>query len=300
MVWRYCTEVFDYLSLSAVIDGKIFCVHGGLSPSINTLDQIRQIDRKMEVPHDGPMCDLLWWVSRRREEPFIVISSRSDPEETQGWGVSPRGAGYLFGNDVVSQFNQTNNIDLICRAHQLVMEGYKWHFNETVLTVWSAPNYCYRCGNVAAILELDEHLNRSFTIFEAAPQDQRSSGTKRVVPDYFLWNNDHNLHKSKFMWLRTFFLCQTRLIGWSFEMKRRKDENKRVCPHLSRLSFVSQFHRRQIRVERERKKESILFYAHWWSISQENSKIDSSESVTLFVLGVEDRAHFFVYPIVNS
>jgi serine/threonine-protein phosphatase 4 catalytic subunit len=66
------------------------------------------------------------------------------------------------------------------------MEGYKWHFNETVLTVWSAPNYCYRCGNVAAILELDEHLNRSFTIFEAAPQDQRSSTTKRVVPDYFL------------------------------------------------------------------------------------------------------------------
>ncbi|CAM2705497.1 unnamed protein product [Rotaria socialis] len=170
MVWRYCTEVFDYLSLSAVIDGKIFCVHGGLSPSINTLDQIRQIDRKMEVPHDGPMCDLLW----------------SDPEETPGWGVSPRGAGFLFGSDVVSQFNQTNNIDLICRAHQLVMEGYKWHFNETVLTVWSAPNYCYRCGNVAAILELDEHLNRSFTIFEAAPQDQRSSATKRVVPDYFL------------------------------------------------------------------------------------------------------------------
>jgi len=170
MVWRYCTEVFDYLSLSAVIDGKIFCVHGGLSPSINTLDQIRQIDRKMEVPHDGPMCDLLW----------------SDPEDTVGWGVSPRGAGYLFGSDVVSQFNQTNNIDLICRAHQLVMEGYKWHFNETVLTVWSAPNYCYRCGNVAAILELDENLNRSFTIFEAAPQDQRSTATKRVVPDYFL------------------------------------------------------------------------------------------------------------------
>ena len=111
---------------------------------------------------------------------------RSDPEETLGWGVSPRGAGYLFGSDVVSQFNQTNNIDLICRAHQLVMEGYKWHFNETVLTVWSAPNYCYRCGNVAAILELDEHLNRSFTIFEAAPQDQRSAATKRVVPDYFL------------------------------------------------------------------------------------------------------------------
>jgi len=62
----------------------------------------------------------------------------------QGWGVSPRGAGYLFGSDIVSQFNTTNNLDIICRAHQLVMEGYKWHFDETVLTVWSAPNYCYR------------------------------------------------------------------------------------------------------------------------------------------------------------
>jgi serine/threonine-protein phosphatase 4 catalytic subunit len=50
------------------------------------------------------------------------------------------------------------------------MEGYKWHFNETVLTVWSAPNYCYLCGNVAAILELDDKLNKEFTIFEAAPQ----------------------------------------------------------------------------------------------------------------------------------
>lgn len=58
--FRYCTEIFDYLSLSAIIDGKIFCVHGGLSPSIQTLDQIRTIDRKQEVPHDGPMCDLLW------------------------------------------------------------------------------------------------------------------------------------------------------------------------------------------------------------------------------------------------
>ena len=64
--------------------------------------------------------------------------------DTQGWGVSPRGAGYLFGSDVVQQFNTSNSVDLICRAHQLVMEGYKWHFNETVLTVWSAPNYCYR------------------------------------------------------------------------------------------------------------------------------------------------------------
>ena len=169
-VWRYCTEIFDYLSLSSIIEDKIFCVHGGLSPSINTLDQIRVIDRKQEVPHDGAMCDLMW----------------SDPEEIDGWGLSPRGAGYLFGGDVVQQFNQTNAIELIARAHQLVMEGYKHMFTDTLVTVWSAPNYCYRCGNVAAILELDEHLNKNFKIFEAAPQDQRGVPAKKPAPDYFL------------------------------------------------------------------------------------------------------------------
>ena len=113
------------------------------------------------------------------------LSPRSDPEETLGWGVSPRGAGYLFGSDVVSQFNQTNNIDLICRAHQLVMEGYKWHFNETVLTVWSAPNYCYRCGNQAAIMELDDSLKYSFLQFDPAPRRGEIQVTRKI-PDYFL------------------------------------------------------------------------------------------------------------------
>ncbi|CAK5108903.1 unnamed protein product [Meloidogyne enterolobii] len=93
---------------------------------------------------------------------------------------------YFKGSDVVKNFCETNNIDMIARAHQLVMEGYKWHFNETVLTVWSAPNYCYRCGNVAAILELDEQLNKDFTIFEAAPQDNRGAPAKKPQPDYFL------------------------------------------------------------------------------------------------------------------
>ena len=80
-VWRYCTEIFDFLPLAALIDEEVFCVHGGLSPNIDTLDQIKTIDRKQEVPHEGPMCDLMW----------------SDPEEIDGWGVSPRGAGYIFG-----------------------------------------------------------------------------------------------------------------------------------------------------------------------------------------------------------
>jgi len=169
-VWRYCTDIFDYLSLSAIIDNRILCVHGGLSPTITTVDQIRTIDRKQEVPHDGAMCDLLW----------------SDPEDVTGWGLSPRGAGYLFGGDVCQQFNAANNIDLIARAHQLVMEGYKWMFDEQLVTVWSAPNYCYRCGNVAAIMELDENLEKSFKVFEAAPQEARGVPAKKAAPDYFL------------------------------------------------------------------------------------------------------------------
>mmetsp|Transcript_17758 Transcript_17758/g.39368 ORF Transcript_17758/g.39368 Transcript_17758/m.39368 type:complete len:315 (+) Transcript_17758:101-1045(+) len=177
-VWRYCTEIFDYLSLSAIIDDKVFCVHGGLSPAINTLDQIRVIDRKQEVPHDGAMCDLMW----------------SDPEDIEGWGLSPRGAGYLFGADVVAKFNEINHIDLIARAHQLVMEGYKTMFpskngkdqhQDSLVTVWSAPNYCYRCGNQAAIMEVDEYLNKSFIQFDPAPRRGEPLVTRRA-PDFFL------------------------------------------------------------------------------------------------------------------
>ena len=82
--------------------------------------------------------------------------------------------------------SQDNGIELIARAHQLVMEGYKHMFNDTLVTVWSAPNYCYRCGNVAAILELDEHTNKNFKIFEAAPQEARGVPAKKPAPDYFL------------------------------------------------------------------------------------------------------------------
>lgn len=169
-VWRYCTEVFDYLALGALIDDKVFCVHGGLSPSITKLDEIRAIDRKQEVPHDGAMCDLLW----------------SDPEEINGWGLSPRGAGYVFGGDMVEEFCRTNNISLIARAHQLIMEGYKCMFDGKLVTVWSAPNYCYRCGNTAAIMQLDETLVPDFTTFQAAPQEERQTPVRKPAPEYFL------------------------------------------------------------------------------------------------------------------
>ena len=162
------------------------------------MDKIRLLDRKQEVPHEGAMCDLLW----------------SDPDEIDSWGLSPRGAGFLFGSNITKLFNHKNDIGLIARAHQLVMEGFKEMFDNSIVTVWSAPNYCYRCGNVAAILELGEdganggyvprsngdngrrdveHLpanfvqesgpGRRYRIFEAAPQDSRGMPAKRPAAE---------------------------------------------------------------------------------------------------------------------
>lgn len=119
-MWKIFTDLFDYLPLTALIENKvhiyrlfshahslqIFCLHGGLSPTIDSLSQIRSLDRIQEVPHEGPMCDLLW----------------SDPDERMGWGPSPRGAGWIFGQDIAEQFNHNNGLTLIARAHQLVME----------------------------------------------------------------------------------------------------------------------------------------------------------------------------------
>jgi serine/threonine-protein phosphatase 4 catalytic subunit len=100
--------------------------------------------------------------------------------------VSPRGAGYLFGANVVKRFNELNGFTLIARAHQLVMEGYRTMFDDNLVTVWSAPNYCYRCGNVAAILELDEHCEATYKTFEAAPQDSRALVMPKLQTEYFL------------------------------------------------------------------------------------------------------------------
>lgn len=125
-VWRVCTDLFDYLALACLIDDEVLCVHGGISPKLKELDELRLVERVAEIPHEGLVCDLMW----------------SDPDESPGWKESSRGAGFLFGPDVFREFMKKNGLRTLVRAHQLVMEGYKEMFEEGLVTIWSAPNYC--------------------------------------------------------------------------------------------------------------------------------------------------------------
>eukprot|EP00934_Nitzschia_sp_Nitz4_P004535 Nitzschia sp. Nitz4//scaffold151_size53849//41602//42648//NITZ4_006729-RA/size53849-snap-gene-0.33-mRNA-1//-1//CDS//3329537162//4525//frame0 len=182
-VWRHCVQCFDCFGLAALVDEEVLCVHGGLSPDVRTLDQVRAIDRNQEIPHEGAFCDLVW----------------SDPEDIYtSWQMSPRGAGYLFGKRVTDEFHQVNNLQFLARAHQLVLEGRRYHFDQRLVTVWSAPNYCYRCGNVAAILEIggdttenegfEGSIPQKFKFFQETPESvhgPRGEERAQLVP-YFL------------------------------------------------------------------------------------------------------------------
>ena len=104
------------------------------------------------MPHEGPMCDLLW----------------ADPDERCGWGISPRGAGYTFGQDISEQFNHVNGLKLVARAHQLMMEGYEWCHDRNVVTIFSAPNYAGQFDNAGAMMVVGKDLKCSFKVLAAA------------------------------------------------------------------------------------------------------------------------------------
>ena len=147
-VWKSFTELFNLLPLAAIIDKKIFCLQ----------------------PNSGPMCDLLW----------------SDPEERTGWGISPRGAGYIFGGDISKKFLSTNDLSMINRAHQLVMKGFSWSHDNSVCTLFSAPNYCYRCGNQAGIMEINDNFQNNIQQFDPNPIKRGKLDLSKRAPDYFL------------------------------------------------------------------------------------------------------------------
>jgi serine/threonine-protein phosphatase PPG1 len=90
------------------------------------------------------------------------------------------GAGYTFGAQVVKKFLEINDMVHILRAHQLCMEGFSVLYDDRLSTVWSAPNYCYRCGNMASILEIGPGGEKHFNVFDAAPENERDGPTQQV------------------------------------------------------------------------------------------------------------------------
>ncbi|KAJ3449353.1 serine/threonine-protein phosphatase pp2a-related [Anaeramoeba flamelloides] len=178
-VWNLFTKLFDNLPIGALIENEILCLHGGLSPTINRITEIESLNRFEEIPSDGPLCDLMW----------------SDPDEKDGWGMSPRefstkqivicdlyffvwpfyllkiGAGHIFGKDITAKFNRKNQISLIARAHQLIMDGYNLTHNESLVTLFTAPNYCMRSGNKGALMQVDDKLNHTFIQFEMSKEN---------------------------------------------------------------------------------------------------------------------------------
>jgi serine/threonine-protein phosphatase PP1 catalytic subunit len=128
-------------------------MHGGLSPDLQSMEQIRRVMRPTDVPDTGLLCDLLW----------------SDPDkDITGWSENDRGVSFTFGPDVVSRFLQKHDMDLICRAHQVVEDGYEFFAKRHLVTLFSAPNYCGEFDNAGAMMSVDETLLCSFQILKPA------------------------------------------------------------------------------------------------------------------------------------
>ncbi|KAM3182841.1 GTP-binding nuclear protein gsp1/Ran [Hymenolepis weldensis] len=155
-LWKTFIDAFSCLPVSAIVENQIFCCHGGLSPDMltpelvklaNLRQKIRDIARPCDVPERGLLCDLLW------SDPWYVESVSSDKEPC-GWEPSERGVSYMFGPNIIDQFLERYELDLICRAHQVVEDGYEFYANRSLVTIFSAPNYCGEFDNAGAVFSL--------------------------------------------------------------------------------------------------------------------------------------------------
>ena len=148
-LWRSFTELFNWLPVAAIIDEKILCMHGGLSPDLKNLQNITEISRPTDIPDTGLLCDLLW----------------SDPDkDCNEYDENDRGVSVIFGEKIVQDFNKKNDLDLIIRAHQVVDEGYEFFASRQLITIFSAPNYCGEFDNSAGIMIIDESLTCSLKV----------------------------------------------------------------------------------------------------------------------------------------
>ena len=148
-LWKSFTELFNFLPVAALIDDKILCMHGGLSPDLKSINNIIEIQITTDIPDTGLLCDLLW----------------SDPDkEATEYDENDRGVSVIFGEKVVTDFNKKNDLDLIIRAHQVVDDGYEFFANRQLITIFSAPNYCGEFDNSAGIMIIDDSLTCSLKV----------------------------------------------------------------------------------------------------------------------------------------
>eukprot|EP01066_Platyproteum_vivax_P010855 Platyproteum_vivax@DN4888_c0_g1_i1.p1 len=156
-VYTAFMESFDTLPVSATINGKFLAVHGGLSPDLRTISQVSNLHRFNEPPRNGLFCDLLWSdpVDEEKEE-HTAISEPYFPNDV-------RGCSFFFGYEAASTFLEKNGLLSVIRAHEAQLEGYKMHQTNTktgfptVITIFSAPNYCDCYNNKGAVLKFENN-----------------------------------------------------------------------------------------------------------------------------------------------
>eukprot|EP00439_Symbiodinium_sp_Y106_P036854 s2375_g4.t1 len=149
-IWEAFCQCFDHMPIE-----KIFCVHSGLAPEVDTLEKLRHLDRHADYGHEGPITDMLW----------------SDPrEDVEGWGVAPKSSGYWFGEDITTEFLKANNLEL------MELHGGR------CITVFSSSNVTF--GNQAAVLHLDDDCNLTVQTFREAKQSD-SELRSADIPDHF-------------------------------------------------------------------------------------------------------------------
>lgn len=150
-LWQTFTDCFDCLPVAAVVGDRIFCCHGGLSPTLRSLDQILNIRRPTDIPNDGVLCDLLWADLNRQDD---------------GWGHNERGVSFTFSKPIIQNFLDAHRLDIMVRAHEVVEDGYEFFADRRLVTIFSAPNYCGVMNNAGGVMSVSEDLVCSFIIIE--------------------------------------------------------------------------------------------------------------------------------------
>ncbi len=148
-IWKLFSDCFNWLPISALVSERILCMHGGLSPDLTDIDCLKKIVRPTEVPDKGLLCDLLW----------------SDPERgVEDWAPNQRGISVLFNEKIIKKTIEDLDIDLICRAHQVVENGYEFFAQRRLITVFSAPNYCGEFDNAGGFMTVNKDLLCGFKV----------------------------------------------------------------------------------------------------------------------------------------